>query len=595
MDQDAVMAILRRHGIAATPQAPKPGVQWMVVVKKPRRLQGPGIHKPVAPADSIVVEWWMRIHENQRAKHFAMTAEQRGAYETHLSSVLSNHGVHFDLVGHPGPRQPAVVDLVMFRVNVSIPDSEVTDARLLQAIEAVYEAWDAGDRCIPRYLGFPASIGPGANRKQRRLLAKKNRSRVGRKYSDSGSGARRTPILPHPPGPSKDSSGDRGMTRFFSLPEQVRIPAEHGWILEMEREENPQLYDVCREVFDRIPHLVKEFEEGLPRKDRIRPVQWTLATLQTPGAFSTTVGKPVRYELICLSKGAIAAANDHFNRIMAHPDNMPSIGDPVKEKDSVPGASGLYASTLEQDWWRKSVQPHCPIRRHFAHLLTLMCLDLIVLHEYAHLTNGHVDYLDQVPDKDEPRRRQALEINADATSVLNILASTCAQHVLLRNGPAWPDANQQAAREIVFGTFQNCFRSILLSGYVFLRAFNRSWDEPSQIKLSHPGEAIRMKLLSDCLGQYIRNVPAFPGYTEQEYYDDAGRVYSWAEDAMARIDGKGRDLAMWKSAFQSEAANKYIEDLGAKWAEVGPQLEPFMKVDRFISVDWTIDTAFFTT
>ena len=104
-----------------------------------------------------------------------------------------------------------------------------------------------------------------------------------------------------------------------------------------------------------------------------------------------------------------------------------------------------------------------------------------------------------------------------------------------------------------------------------------------------------MKLLSDCLGQYIRNVPAFPGYTEQEYYDDAGRVYSWAEDAMARIDGKGRDLAMWKSAFQSEAANKYIEDLGAKWAEVGPQLEPFMKVDRFISVDWTIDTAFFTT
>ena len=118
---------------------------------------------------------------------------------------------------------------------------------------------------------------------------------------------------------------------------------------------------------------------------------------------------------------------------MAHPGNMPSIGDPVKEKDSVPGASGLYASTLEQDWWRKSVQPHCPIRRHFAHLLTLMCLDLIVLHEYAHLTNGHVDYLDQVPDKDEPRRRQALEINADATSVLNILASTCAQHVLLRN------------------------------------------------------------------------------------------------------------------------------------------------------------------
>ena len=62
----------------------------------------------------------------------------------------------------------------------------------------------------------------------------------------------------------------------------------------MEREENPQLYDICREVFDRIPHLVKEFEEGLPRKGRIRPVQWTLATLQTPGAFSTTVGKPVR-------------------------------------------------------------------------------------------------------------------------------------------------------------------------------------------------------------------------------------------------------------------------------------------------------------
>jgi hypothetical protein len=308
-------------------------------------------------------------------------------------------------------------------------------------------------------------------------------------------------------------------------------------------------------------------------------------------AFSRTVGNPVRDEFIGLSKGAVAAANDHLNRILAHPDNMPSVGDPAKEKDSAPGASGLYASTLEEDWWRKFVEPQCPIRRHYARMLTLMCLDLMVLHEYAHLTNGHVDYLNQVPDPDEPRRRQALEINADATSVLNVLASTCVQHVQLRNGPAWPDAAHQAAREIMFGTFQNCFRSILISGYVFLRAFNKYWDEPSQIKLSHPGEAIRMKLLSDCLGQHIRTVPLFPGYTEQEYYDDSGRVYSWAEDAMARIDGKGRDLAMWKSAFQSDAANNYITDLGAKWDEVGPQLEPYMKVDRFIPVEWVIDTA----
>ncbi|MGC2459891.1 MAG: hypothetical protein WA446_02775 [Steroidobacteraceae bacterium] len=153
MDQDTAAAIIRKHGGTATPEPAPPGELWVLNAIGPGHIQGPAVHKSAATPDVTTVEMWMFVRESQRGRHFNMTAEEKAAFYAELSAVLGGYGVGFDLVDQGEKRNPGVSDLAMFRVLTSIPDRELTDETLFNALCAIQDAWNAGEACISRHLG----------------------------------------------------------------------------------------------------------------------------------------------------------------------------------------------------------------------------------------------------------------------------------------------------------------------------------------------------------------------------------------------------------------------------------------------------------
>ena len=161
---------------------------------------------------------------------------------------------------------------------------------------------------------------------------------------------------------------------------------------------------------------------------------------------------------IGINRGAVATLAVLFDRMLADPQVLPFIGNVAEEVPDLP-----LLPDIGTDFERlvASVppfpRPRNPARRSTAGKLVELALDFLTAHEFAHIANGHVDYMADKQDIsaiDEVGRAawtpellesalisQTMEMDADATAVLISLGSEWGKVAgsFPRPGPPWTE------------------------------------------------------------------------------------------------------------------------------------------------------------
>jgi len=159
---------------------------------------------------------------------------------------------------------------------------------------------------------------------------------------------------------------------------------------------------------------------------------------------------------IGVTRGAVATLGVLFDRMLADPQVLPFIGTPEEEVADLPllpdiGTDFVRSVAAVPEFPR----PQDPARKEMALRLAELALDFLTAHEFAHIANGHLDYLqanqgslaiDEVRGATwTPRTSetaliyQTMEMDADGTAVLISLVSEWGRvtGVNPRRGPEW--------------------------------------------------------------------------------------------------------------------------------------------------------------
>jgi hypothetical protein len=159
---------------------------------------------------------------------------------------------------------------------------------------------------------------------------------------------------------------------------------------------------------------------------------------------------------IGIYRGAVVTLNVLFDRMLADPAILPFIGDPSEERADLPLLPALGLDAV-QSFGSVPLfpRPRDPARRATTVKLTELALDFLTAHEFAHVANGHLDYMTEnlgisaIDEIGEPSRgsevrkcmlaNQTMEMDADATAVVLNLSSEWGKVVgtFPRPGPEW--------------------------------------------------------------------------------------------------------------------------------------------------------------
>jgi hypothetical protein len=159
-----------------------------------------------------------------------------------------------------------------------------------------------------------------------------------------------------------------------------------------------------------------------------------------------------------INRGAVATLAVLFDRMLADPQVLPFIGDSVEEVADLPLLPGIGTD------FERSVasvptfpRPRNCVRQLTARKLVELALDFLTAHEFAHIANGHVDYMEEnqgisaidevsgaarTPGIQESAlTSQAMEMDADGTAVLISLGSEWGKVTgsFPRPGPPWTE------------------------------------------------------------------------------------------------------------------------------------------------------------
>ncbi|MBD8548024.1 hypothetical protein [Sphingomonas sp. CFBP 8760] len=165
------------------------------------------------------------------------------------------------------------------------------------------------------------------------------------------------------------------------------------------------------------------------------PMKLTVLVVNSMTA-NAAAGSDEESDYIFLSNGVLTLLPNLFRALLSHPDILPHIGDPTR---CTPFVSSRSASDLGDDATGWTVPfPEDPPRQRLHAKLSFLALQYVFLHEFAHIYNGHTDWLRDhgklslisevaVPsiEKFSGIDRQTIEWDADSSAIQMLL-----EHVL---------------------------------------------------------------------------------------------------------------------------------------------------------------------
>ncbi len=147
-------------------------------------------------------------------------------------------------------------------------------------------------------------------------------------------------------------------------------------------------------ALDYVAHRAREFLRFASiANPRIPPIHLDFVNNYSLNAFATRLGDQY---FIGINRGTVAILSFVFDRLLADRSVLPFFGQVELEDDKLPLMPAIGPDFFESV---KGVEvflpPQDPSRRALAKRLTEIAMDFIVAHEFAHIANGHVDYLNE--------------------------------------------------------------------------------------------------------------------------------------------------------------------------------------------------------
>lgn len=292
-------------------------------------------------------------------------------------------------------------------------------------------------------------------------------------------------------------------------------------------------------------------------------------------------------EYIGMNIGAFWLLRDIFNRMLSSKDIFPEIGNLSKETGKSYKLPTIFDDTNELNAFFKSGKieaahpPKDPERAEYAALLTYFALHFIVCHEYGHLANGHLEFLDKIngikliiemdnkrlPTVFTPLMNRTIEMNADAFAVARgmrrILNSAYPPNITFAN--SMKDTNVQELKKLEF-----LISAWSVSIWVFFSLLgSKRMDGNPSVEPRYPTPRQRQIISINTVHAFYEYKP----YFDIEFITDiVANTILRAELNLSIIAGYKYNPA---PILKTYSENKYITELLDEWKNnLRPHLEP---------------------
>lgn len=284
---------------------------------------------------------------------------------------------------------------------------------------------------------------------------------------------------------------------------------------------------------------------------------------------------------IAFSVGAMEILFHVFHHMMANAKVLTKFGDPSKEDTSIGFLSAeIFDSTVlyeQSDGFIKL--PKDPTRGNLAFLLLINALSFLLMHEWGHIANGHLDFkifMRGVPSISETVKDvdcqgfscmdlQTLEMDADSVALNQTFGNLITYHVGMQ--PVNP------AFRSFFEDFETAVFLLYFAAHVLLRCHAITVPKVGDLtKLSHPPAGLRMFQLGASIITKFDSI-----LNRKDIPDFAMRLESMAVEAEAAVNLISKEILGPKAYVNSIRLpfQKHSVDYMLHWKNLRPRLEPF--------------------
>ncbi|TKC03471.1 hypothetical protein [Pedobacter cryotolerans] len=235
--------------------------------------------------------------------------------------------------------------------------------------------------------------------------------------------------------------------------------------------------------------------------------------------------------------GAILGIFSLFYRMLSHPEILPHYGNVKAEQydEKIYDAKTGDLRTI-MDYSEEPIFPRCDIRRALAETLFFSFLRMTILHEYAHISKGHLAFKEKyfmfknaetvklVNPNDENIILQGFEIDADAFAIYGLFSHLT--HLLENKG-------KLGELTICYTNNQNAIFLTCFAISCSFRIFgNFDWDIDNLSEKKNPPAHVRLYAALVFINNYIKEKSMVPENEVREIFFHANNE---AEIAFSKI------------------------------------------------------------
>lgn len=270
---------------------------------------------------------------------------------------------------------------------------------------------------------------------------------------------------------------------------------------------------------------------------------------------------------------------DMFNKIFASKNNLPLLGNITEESSENFELNRIFNEGPALDTSKTDfITPKDPDRNIYAIQYFHFAMDFMILHEIAHITFGHVDYvqnqislllwteLEYEPSQSNgvmPSRAQLMELQADTFATINFLM--LAENLVSKN------TTMQKIQNMIFQNIETFLEHWIFAIYCQFRIVNFKRLDTSEAKLlSHPPPTVRILKIITTIQVYLSQSKV-PNY--EKILSNMYKIIELAEISFSSITHNQNQYDIFISNYK--ITNDYLNDINKEGQNLKTQLEPF--------------------
>lgn len=227
----------------------------------------------------------------------------------------------------------------------------------------------------------------------------------------------------------------------------------------------------------------------------------------------------------------------------------------------------------------ENIVPNDNLRQHLAYILTYHSMNFLMMHEYAHIIMGHLDFIgNQTQSFTFSENDDSIKLDNLLIQTLEWDADSFATNIMMQEIYGSIETIDDCPEEIksFYQNFDDNLSLCVFSIYSFFRMFGmEKFDTGKLFKFNHPPSSVRqVSILST-----IHTICQSKGL---DYANSVANlimtVVIEVEQAFEEISYQGFDSSMLTLAVNPESL-KHLSFMQESWKQVRPLLAPFAKAN----------------